>query len=222
MAYLSRATEFALAKAGRDCDFQLNPKKKEIIDAAVCRKKDVLGILPTGFGKSLVFHLLSDVELMEAGQPPAKGRSTTIVLSPLNALMVYQISKLGHIGVVVLDDTKETNDLAILQAREGKLQLVFSHSEFVIENTTKSTLKTSTFQKHVRCIVVDEVHLVNDWWVLLFVLLPEVAAMGHSILYPHTPPPIEVLIIVMLVRPLRRKKLSPFRIQFQANIPSDL
>ena len=148
---------------------------------------------------------------MEAGQPPAKGRSTTIVLSPLNALMRDQISKLGHIGVVVLDDTKETNDLAILQAREGKLQLVFSHSEFVIENTTKSTLKTSTFQKHVRCIVVDEVHLVDDWWVLLFVLLPEVAAMGHSILYPHTPPPIEVLIVVMLVRPLQKKKIIPLQ-----------
>ena len=56
MAALSRALEFALAKAGRDCDFQLKPEQKEIIDAVVCRKKDVLGILRTGFGKSLVFH----------------------------------------------------------------------------------------------------------------------------------------------------------------------
>ena len=172
MAALSRALEFALAKAGRDCDFQLKPEQKEIIDAVVCRKKDVLGILPTGFGKSLVFHLLSDVfDFMEAGQPPAKGRSTTIVISPLNALMRDQIRKLGHLGVVVLDGTKKTNDLAISQAREGKLQLVFSHPEFVIENTTKSTLKTSTFQKGVRCIVVDEAYLVDDWWLLLFVLL---------------------------------------------------
>ena len=89
--------EFALAKDGRDCDFQLKPEQKKIIDAVVCRKKDVLGILPTGFGKSLIFHLLSNVfDFMEAGQPPAKGRSTTIVISPLNALMRDQISKLGQ------------------------------------------------------------------------------------------------------------------------------
>ena len=97
MAALSRAKEFALAKDGRDCDFQLKPEQKEIIDAVVCRKNDVLGILPTGFGKSLVFHLLSDVfDFIEAGQPPAKGRSTTIVISPLNALMRNQISKVGQ------------------------------------------------------------------------------------------------------------------------------
>ena len=34
---------------------------------------------------------------------------------------------------------------------------------------------------------------MDDWLVLLFVLLPEVVALGHSILYPHPPPPIEVL-----------------------------
>ena len=68
MAALSRAEEFALAKDGRDCDFQLKPEQKKIIDAVVCRKKDVLGILPTGFGKSLIFHLLSNVfDFMEAG-----------------------------------------------------------------------------------------------------------------------------------------------------------
>ena len=50
---------------------------------------------------------------------------------------------------------------------------------------------------------------MDDWWVLLLVLLPEVVALGHSILYPHPPAPIEVLIVVMLVRPLQKKKIIP-------------
>ena len=59
-ALLDRALEFALTKAGRDSQFRLKPEQKEIIEALLF-KKDVLGVLPTGFGKTLVFHLLSDV-----------------------------------------------------------------------------------------------------------------------------------------------------------------
>ena len=59
-ALLDRTLEFALTKAGRDSQFRLKPEQKEIIEALLF-KKDVVGVLPTGFGKTLVFHLLSDV-----------------------------------------------------------------------------------------------------------------------------------------------------------------
>ena len=95
-ALLDRALEFALTKAGRDSQFRLKPEQKEIIEALVLFKKDVLGVLSTGFGKSLVFHLLSDVfDFMDAAQRPLKRRSITVVISPLNALMQDQISKLN-------------------------------------------------------------------------------------------------------------------------------
>lgn len=168
-ALLDRALDFALTKAGKDSHFRLKPQQKQIVEALVCFKKDVMGILPTGFGKSLVFHVLSDVfDFMDDGQTPEKGRSITVVISPLNALMRDQISKLSHLGAIILDGTKRGIDLATLQAREGKLQLLFSHPEILLENTTKTMLKTAAFQKNVRSIVVDEAHLVDDWWVLLF------------------------------------------------------
>ena len=51
----------ALTKAGKDSNFILKTEQKSIIEAIVCQKKDVLEVLPSGFAKSLVFHLLSDI-----------------------------------------------------------------------------------------------------------------------------------------------------------------
>ena len=103
---LARALESALLKAGKDSDFRLKDEQKAIIEAVVCKKKDVLGVLPTGFGKSLIFHLLSDVfDFVDSHRPPVKGKSITVVISPLNALMRDQISKLDHLGAIILDGT---------------------------------------------------------------------------------------------------------------------
>ena len=51
-ALLERALEFALTKTGRDSQFLLKPEQKEIIEALVLFKKDVLGVLPTKSPKS--------------------------------------------------------------------------------------------------------------------------------------------------------------------------
>ena len=66
---LARALDFASAKAGKDCQFRLKLEQKHITETLVCVKKDVLGILPTGFNKSLIFHVLNDVfDFMDASQ----------------------------------------------------------------------------------------------------------------------------------------------------------
>ena len=59
----SKTLDFALTKAGKDSSFKLTKEQKSIIEAVVSqkKKKNVLRALPTGFGKSLVLHLLSDL-----------------------------------------------------------------------------------------------------------------------------------------------------------------
>jgi ATP-dependent DNA helicase RecQ len=163
--YLDAARiECALKKAGKGEKFCLKVEQRAIIEAVVCFKKDVLGVLPTGFGKSLVFHLLYDVfDFVDGKGPPTKTKAITIVISPLNALMRDQIGKLDHLGAIILDGTKTTNHLAMSLATDGKLQLIFSHPELLLVNNTKTMLKTTNFQRNVRCIVVDEAHLVDDW-----------------------------------------------------------
>ena len=108
--------------------------------------------------------MLSDVfDFVDAKGPPTKTKAIAIVISPLNALMRDQIVKLDHLGAIILDGTKTTNHLATSLATDGKLQLIFSHPELLLENNTKTMLKTTNFQRNVRCIVVDEAHLVDDW-----------------------------------------------------------
>ena len=120
-AYLDAAIASALKKAGKDENFRLKAEQRAIIEAVVCSKKDVLGVLPTGFGKSLVFHLLSDVfDFVDAKGPPTKTKAITIVVSPLNALMRDQIGKLDHLGAIILDGAKRTNHLATSLATDGK------------------------------------------------------------------------------------------------------
>jgi len=58
---LNKVLDFALTKAGKDSNFILKTEQRSIIEAIVCQKKDVLEVLPSGFAKSLVFHLLSDI-----------------------------------------------------------------------------------------------------------------------------------------------------------------
>ena len=58
----NKTLDFALTKAGKDSSFKLKTVQKSVIEAVVSqKKKNVRRALPTGFGKSLVFHLLSDV-----------------------------------------------------------------------------------------------------------------------------------------------------------------
>ena len=59
----NKTMDFALTKAGKDSSFKLKTVQKSITEAVVSqqKKKNVLRALPTGFGKSLVFNLLSDV-----------------------------------------------------------------------------------------------------------------------------------------------------------------
>ena len=47
----------SLSRAGKDNNFELKTGQKSIIEAVVCQKKYVLGVLPTGLSKSLVFYL---------------------------------------------------------------------------------------------------------------------------------------------------------------------
>ena len=78
----SRALDSALTKAGKDSYLQLKTEQKSTIEAILCQKRDVLGGLPTGFGKSFVFYLLSDVfDFVDSKGPPTKGKAITVVIS---------------------------------------------------------------------------------------------------------------------------------------------
>ena len=85
-------------------DIELKEKQYEALKAVVLKNRDVLAVLPTGYGKSLIYQLLPLVfDFFTANGSPVR-KSTVIVISPLNALMRDQIVKLkeGGLNVCVL------------------------------------------------------------------------------------------------------------------------
>ena len=100
----------------------LNSLYSEVIlkpKQVICLEKiflnlDILAILPTGYGKSLIFCLIPALIFAKKNGVKCTGSvsSIVIVVSPLNALIANQISRLssGGIRASVLDVKSSRND----------------------------------------------------------------------------------------------------------------
>ena len=75
-----------------DIRLTLKAKQKECI-SYLAEEKDVLAILPTGYGKSLIYTLLPRIYDIYYGHPD--GHHIIVVVSPLLALMEEQVSKMS-------------------------------------------------------------------------------------------------------------------------------
>ncbi|XP_068720404.1 ATP-dependent DNA helicase RecQ-like [Montipora capricornis] len=120
----------------------VNLKVKQVIGPEAIyhgRDIDVVAVLPTGYGKSVIFHLLPSLFLdkinyeREAGAHPV-----VIVVSPLNALIKDQIRRLqeGNVKAAILNVKKKTNsedleldlsDANLSQLRDAKYEVIFTH-----------------------------------------------------------------------------------------------
>ena len=98
--------------------------------------------------------------------------SIVIVVSPLNALIRDQLQKLkGCVNVCVLQSTVEDEEQKVYTVPKdvNKCSLLFGHPEVFVDNkTVAKMLKGEEFQRRVRAIVIDEAHLVLQWY--LYVL----------------------------------------------------
>jgi ATP-dependent DNA helicase RecQ len=114
--------------------------------------RDVLTIMPTGAGKSLLYPLFSQV---------APG--VTLVVSPLLALMQDQAESLRargiNVGVISSIQATAESDEALESAKSGATKLLYvtperlENAEFVAEAR----------QLSVSLFVVDEAHSISEW-----------------------------------------------------------
>jgi ATP-dependent DNA helicase RecQ len=114
--------------------------------------RDVLAILPTGAGKSLIYQLTS--QLLPG---------VTLVVSPLLALMKDQANGLQALGIPVgvvssAENSSEIED-AIHQAIAGQTKLLYVTPER-LENPSFSTVAQTM---NVSLVVVDEAHSISEW-----------------------------------------------------------
>lgn len=128
---------------------------QEDIIRSVLQHKDTLATMPTGAGKSLCYQL-----------PALHLEGTTLVVSPLIALMKDQADKLLAAGI---DCTLVNSTLRSRAEREaleriaaGESGIVFVTPERLAQPAFIETLRARP-ENRVGLVVVDEAHCVSQW-----------------------------------------------------------
>ena len=127
------------------------PGQQEIVQA-ILGGENVLGVMPTGSGKSLCYQL-----------PAIIRPGLTVVVSPLIALMRDQVRQLQSIGVeaAALNSANEPeeNRRVHQSLRAGTLKLLYVAPERLTRPDTIDMLARSG----VGLLAIDEAHCVSQW-----------------------------------------------------------
>jgi ATP-dependent DNA helicase RecQ len=112
----------------------------------------VLLIEKTGFGKSLCFQF-----------PATVFEGTTVIFSPLIALMRDQVKKLSALGIpakcINSEQITEENSQIIEDAKQGKIKILY----IAPERQENSEWIEATRQMNLSMVVVDEAHCISVW-----------------------------------------------------------
>ncbi len=127
------------------------PNQEAVCQAAI-EGQDVLLVMPTGSGKSLCYQL-----------PGIARGGTTLVISPLIALIEDQVSKLKDRGFAVerihSGLNRATSRQVCLDYLAGKLQFLF----IAPERLRVSGFPEMLAKRKPSLIVIDEAHCISQW-----------------------------------------------------------
>jgi ATP-dependent DNA helicase RecQ len=125
---------------------------QETLIDAILSGRDVLGVMPTGAGKSLIYQV-----------PAMVMDGLTLVISPLISLMKDQVAALNAEGIpaayVTSAQTPEEMNTALASAAEGSVKLLYVSPER-LENARFLAMAGLV---PIALVAVDEAHCISQW-----------------------------------------------------------
>ena len=120
--------------------------------ASLLRNEDVIGIMPTGAGKSICFQI-----------PALCKPGLTIVFSPLISLMKDQVDGLlvQNIPAALINSTLTQAEFnkTMYEVRSGKIKLLYIAPERLASNFFCNVLRALPIAQ----VIVDEAHCISEW-----------------------------------------------------------
>lgn len=135
--------------------FALKAEQKKAI-RHLFERKDVLAVLPTGYGKSLIFQLLV-LLAKRAGYS-----ASLLVITPLVSIINDQIMEVEAMNLTACNLAQKLDSLQDIEG--GKFEVVYASAESATDKRFLQSLKKSTtFNSCLVACVVDESHTVETW-----------------------------------------------------------
>jgi ATP-dependent DNA helicase RecQ len=132
---------------------ELKEKQYSVINELLSGN-DVIGLLPTGYGKSMCYIL-----------PPLVTKKTMVIISPLISLMEDQKDKLNKIGIQVsaLNSNNTNKHEEIEQILDGDIKIIYMSPEYLIEGDGLNIVEKLIESKQLGFLAVDESHCLSSW-----------------------------------------------------------
>ncbi len=127
------------------------PLQEEIIESVISGK-DVVGLLPTGGGKSVTYQV-----------PPLAADGLCLVITPLIALMKDQVAKLKKMNIRAMavhsGMAREEVEIALDNVLYGDYRLLYVSPERLSTTLFRTRLPRFNFS----LVAVDEAHCISQW-----------------------------------------------------------
>ena len=182
------ALRYALDSSGYSSIY-LKVKQIRVLEA-LYHQKDVVAVFPTGYGKSVIFHILPFL-LEYKEQDKHSGKNAVIVIAPLNSLIDDQVGHLRKKGIKVAilcssganeihnsgrqswawssdSDTNSEEESVKNYEHDDRRGLQDSYDDCRIlfahpENVVSKNVLLYTCQNRIVACVVDEAHSIEEW-----------------------------------------------------------
>ena len=136
---------------------------QEYLIDSILEGRDVLGIMPTGAGKSLCYQIPALLMAQESTETVNKAAGITLVISPLISLMKDQVESLNQAGIhaAYLNSSLTPGQYrkALAYAGKGRYPIIYVAPERLMSG------EFLDFALHtpIAMVAVDEAHCVSQW-----------------------------------------------------------